>query len=332
MNREKPRVTIIGLGLIGGSIGLALRQTQATSAVIGHDLDREVNALAKKMGAVDRIEWNLPAACEKADLVILATPIGGVEETLRVIGPVLRPGCVVLDTTTVKRPVLTWAEKYLPEGVHFVGGDPILGTTSDGRGGLEAARADLFQGGVFCVVPAPGSHESAIRLISELVQILGAKPLFLDAAEHDGLIAAVDHLPALLALALTEMVVGQPVWRELRKMAGPAFEAGSSLVSADIMGYSGACSANQDNILRWLDALTDALNSIRRTLAEGQAEDLARRFYDAQVERQKWLADRSAGQWSEGPRPNLPERPSLLETFLGSLWSKKPPPPKDSEI
>ena len=325
MSQEKPHVTIIGLGLIGGSIGLALREAEVAATVTGHDLDREANALAKKMGAVDRIEWNLPAACEQADLVILSTPIGGIEETLRVIGPVLRPGCVVLDTSTVKRPVLAWAAEYLPEKVHFVGGDPILGVSTDGQGGLEAARADLFRGGLFCIIPAPGIHESAIQLISDLVQILGASPLFLDAAEHDGLIAAVDHLPALLALALTEMVTGQPTWRELRKMAGPAFETGSSLVAADIVGYGGACFANQDNVLRWLDAFSEALTSLRRTLTEGQAEDLTGRFYDARTERQKWLADRSTGQWIEGPRPELPERPGLLETFLGGLWPKKPP-------
>ncbi|HFD40750.1 MAG TPA: prephenate dehydrogenase [Anaerolineae bacterium] len=326
MSQEKPRVTIIGLGLIGGSIGLALRRAGAASRIVGHDLDREANIQAKKMGAVDRIEWNLPAAAEKADLVILSTPVGGMEETLRVIGPALRPGCVVLDTATVKRPVLAWAAEYLPEGVHFVGGDPILSAASDGRGGLEAARADLFRGGLFCIVPAPGSHESAIRLTGDLVRILGAKPLFLDAAEHDGLIAAVDHLPALLALALTETAVGQPTWRELRKMAGPAFETGSELVAADIVGYGQACFANRDNLLRWLDAFAEALASIRRTLTEGQAEDLTGRFYAAWDERQKWLADRSEGQWLEGPRPELPERPGLLETFLGGLWPKKPPP------
>jgi len=324
MSKPKPLIAIVGLGLVGSSIGMALRKEGLTSAVVGHDVDRNVNNLAKKRGAVDRTNWNLISACDEADMVILSMPVGGIEETLRVIGPELRPGCVVVDTATVKRPVLAWAEKYLPESVHFVGANPILSTSSDGQGGVEAARADLFQGGLFGIVPGPRTNEDAIKLATDLVYVLGAKPLFLDADEHDGLMAAVEHLPALLALALTEMVTGQPSWRELRKVAGPTFELGTQLIATEPVAHSGACVANQDNVLRWIDTFSASLASLRQGLAQGEPEALAARFDEAYVDRQKWLADRTAGQWHEGPKPEMPARPNIVNSLFGSFWRRKP--------
>ena len=95
MSTNRPRITIIGLGLIGGSIGLALRASEAASAVIGHDIEPNASKKAKKLGAVDKSDWNLISACEESDLIILAIPLSGIEDTLTAIGPYLRPGCVI---------------------------------------------------------------------------------------------------------------------------------------------------------------------------------------------------------------------------------------------
>jgi len=322
MDKPKPRVTIVGLGLIGGSIGLALRQAEVTSAVVGHDKDRGASNQAKKLGAVDRAEWNLVSACEESDLVILATPVGAIEDTLKAIGPYLRPGCVVIDTATLKAPVLAWAAEILPDTVHFVGGDPVVGPASSGQGGLQAARPDLFQKSLFCLVPAPRAEEAAVKLVTDLVRILGAQPLFFDAAEHDGLMAAVEHLPAILALALLEMAISQPTWRELRKMAGPSFGASTHLTSADPAAYGDLYAANRDNVLRWMDAFSASWVSIRQALAENQVEELPKRFERAAQERNKWLHDRAQGLWADGLQAELPDKPNLLDTFLGSYWRK----------
>jgi prephenate dehydrogenase len=324
MSAEKPRISIVGLGLIGGSIGLALRQAEVAAAVIGHDRDRSASNEAKRKGAVDQIHWNLVSACEEADLVVLATPVGAIEDTMKAIGPYLRPGCVVMDTCSVKSPVMGWAADNLPEQVYFVGGNPILGMTPAAPGGLEAARADLFQNGVFCLVPSPKADEASVRLVTDLATILGAKPLFLDAAEHDGLLAAVEHLPFIVALAMLETATGQPTWRELRKMAGPAFDSGTQLVAPDSVAHSDLYLLNRDNLVRWIDTLSASLGSIREMLAEDQEEAFAARLKAALQERQKWLADRAQGQWYEGPRTEMPEKPSLMDTFFGTFWRRKP--------
>jgi prephenate dehydrogenase len=324
MSESKPRVSIVGLGLIGSSIGMALRKAGVTSMVIGHDAGRGVAAEAKRIGAVDKTDWNLISACEEADLVILAAPVRAIEESLKVLGPELRPGCVVMDTASVKEPVMAWAAVSLPEGVPFIGGNPILSKATRGQWGVENARADLFEGGLFCLVPAQGAKPEAIELVSNMATILGAKPLYLDAAEHDGLVAAVEHLPIILALALLETVVDQPAWRELRKVAGPAFESSTQLVTGNSVTHSDLGVLNRENLVRWIDNLSASLASLREVLSEGDVEPLDDRLLHAFQERQKWLHDRGEGAWYEGPETEMPERPSLADAFFGSLFRKRP--------
>lgn len=323
MSVSKPSITIVGLGLVGGSLGMALRQAQVADAIVGHDHNRLVGNEAKGKGAVDRMHWNLISACEEADLVILALPLDAIVDTMEAIGPYLRPGCVVMDTASVKRPVLDWAAEHLPEQVHFVGTDPVLIRISEQVSGIVAARADLFQGGIFCVVPSAAAAPEAIELVTGLAAAVGAQPLFLTAAEHDGLRAGVDQLPSLLALALLESVVQQPTWRELRKMAGPPFEIGTRLQVAQPAGEVQGWLANRENVLRWLDDLMATLGSLRRAVDEGQAEELVERFQNAAQERQSWAADRQTGNWREGPQTEMPPRPGLMETFFGGLLSRR---------
>jgi len=322
MSVQKPRITIVGLGLIGASIGMALRNSETASMVIGHDKNSAASNKAKKLGAVDKTEWMLIPACEKSDLVILAIPVGAIKDTLQAIGPYLRAGCVVLDTASLKAPVLEWADELLSDQVHFVGGDPILAGTVAGQGGLEAARVDLFQNGLFCVMPSKRAGSDAIKMVTDLVSILGAKPLFHDPVEHDGLTAAVDQLPRVLALALLETTVSQPAWRELRKLAGPAFETGTHWAQPDPATVGQLCMLNRENLVRWIDAFSDSLTSIREALTEGQAEPLAKRFESALKQRSEWLQSRSEGIWDEGLRTEIPKQ-SLLQPLLGGLASRK---------
>lgn len=323
MSVSKPCITIVGLGLVGGSLGMALRQAGAAAKIVGHDRNRLVSNEAKSKGAVDRVEWNLISACEGADLIILALPLDAIQDTMAAIGPYLSPGCVVMDTASVKQPVMDWAAEQLPQEVHFVGADPVLTRIPEQVSGIVAARADLFNGGVFCVVPSSAAASEAVALVSDLATVVGGQPLFLDAVEHDGLRAGVEQLPAVLALALLESVVQQPAWRELRKMAGPPFEAGTRLQGTQLEGEVEGWLANRENLLRWVDGLMATLGSLRQAVDEGQAEDLVERIRSSWQERQSWISDRQAGNWREGPETELPPRPSLMENFLGGLWPRR---------
>jgi prephenate dehydrogenase len=258
-------------------------------------------------------------------VIILAIPTAGIEATLKAIAPYVRPGCVIVDTASLKVPVMAWAEEILPEEVHFVGMDPIIGETTALAGGLEAARADLFHNRLICLALTPKTEPSVVDLATNLVAILGAKPLFMDAAEHDGLMGAVDQLPSLLALTLLDTVVEQPAWRELRKMAGASFETGTNLTSNDPAAYSALFLSNRDNVLRWIDSFSASLASMRQTLAAGEQKPLTECFKTLIEERNRWLHDREQGVWETTAVGEMPPKPNVLaDMFLGGLGRKRP--------
>jgi prephenate dehydrogenase len=319
---SKPRITIVGLGLVGGSIGLALSQTGDDYEVVGHDREHGVASRARKRGAVSKTEWNLISACEKADLIIIATPVMAIKETLAAIAPYLKPGCLVTDTASIKGPVMAWAKEILPETVNFVGGDPIISQEASIGGspptGIEGARTDLFQGGLYCLTPSPEAAPQAVQLATDLVSLLEARPFFLDAAEHDGLVAGVDHLPFVLSAALLGIAATSPAWREMRKLAGDAFQSVTRFSSGDAATYRDACLTNGENIVRWIDACLVRLKELREVIAAQEAEKLGKTFEEAMSARDRWLRDKAEGRWelAEEISTSVPKQ-SFLRRFIG---------------
>jgi len=320
----KSRITIIGLGLIGGSIGLALRRAKVESEIVGHDREPLKARKAKKLGAVDRADWNLISACEGADMVIIATPLMAIKETLEAIAPYLKPGCLVTDTASVKGRVMEWAQATLPESVSFVGGDPIV----RGAGtGLEAASADLFKGAPYCLCPSPNAAPEAVQLATDLVGLLGAEPYFLDPVEHDGLMAGVDHLPFLLSATLLGITTQSASWREMRKLAGGAFESATHFASSDPSTYRDTCLVNGPNIVRWIDACLEGLRALREIIVTEDAEKLEAAFEGAMVAREGWLRGKETGNWEAEEGPERPSATSFLAQLFGlRAWGRKPLP------
>ncbi len=319
------RVAIVGLGCVGASIGLALRQQSANLEVVGHDVDAERARKAQQMGAVTRTSWNLPASCEEAGLVILALPLPAVRETLWVLGPELSEGCVVTDTAPLKAPVVAWAGQFLPPSVRFVTGAPIPGpATPPGEplSGPEAARADLFKGGIYCIAPTLETDAEAIQVLVALAHALGAQPFFTEPLEYDGLQAAVTDLPALLAAALLRATVDSPGWSDLRRMAGHEFAAVSGPSAADAPARVMAAMLNRANLVRRLDLLLDQLGWVRQWLLDGDEQALGEFYAQAAAGRARWIAERAGGQWEQGleaaAKPPTPgERATQM--FFGGL-------------
>jgi prephenate dehydrogenase len=158
------------------------------------------------------------------------------------------------------------------------------------------------------------------------VTLLGAHPLFLDAEEHDGLMAAVDQLPGILALALLDTMIHQPTWRELRRMAGASFEVSTRPAQLDPEGWGELFWSNRHNLVRWIDLFGSTVASIRDALMDGDRDDIIALFEGVQAERLRWLVDREQGQWKTASPTAMPERPNLLaDAFLGGLWRRRPP-------
>ncbi len=271
----KPRITIVGLGLIGTSLGLALQKVKTDFEIVGHDKEHADAGRAQKLGAVDRTEWNLISACEGAGFIILSLPIMAVKETFQALSPVLSPGVIITDTASTKDQIMRWAQELLPAGVHFVGGDPLVSRA----GGLESARADLFEGTLYCLVPAPGVDPEAVRMVTNVVTAIGARPYFLDAPEHDGLVAATSHLPYLMPAVLLHAVAGSALWRdEMRKMAAADFHDATALADEQPETLRDLCLTNGPNIARWLDSCMTSLQTLRQVVATADAEGLAAFF------------------------------------------------------
>jgi prephenate dehydrogenase len=310
-------VAIIGAGVIGTSLGMALKQTEDPPRLLGHDKELTNTKAAVKKGAFDKAEWNLINACEEADLIILAIPLNGIRPTLEAIAPYLKENAVISDTARGKGAILAWAEALLPDHVHFIGGDPIV--RSGGRG-HEHASADLFHNRLYCLTPSLSADESAVQLLVDLINLVGAEPFFLDAAEHDGLVTAVEHLPAALSAALLNVLVSQGSWREMRKLAGSLFEQVSAGAVGDPDALKDNLLNNRDNLMHWLDNYVAQLNRLRSLLAEADDSDetLVQMIDKAVVERHNWLIDYEKGRFVDPQLESVKVEPQgFMKRMLG---------------
>jgi len=310
------RLAIIGLGRIGASLGLALKRAGLPGVEVwGHDRDPTAHSQARRMGAVDQVHPNLIATVERARLVVLATPVGAMEATLQAIGPHLRPGTVVTDVGSTKAQVLHWARLYLPPEVSFVGGHPLTG---GGARGTASAEAGLFEGAVWCIVPSPTAHEDAVKAVVGMVEAVGARPLFLDADEHDSYIAMVEHLPVLASFALMGLATESPAWRELARMAGSHFRDATHLAGTDPLSARDACATSAEMVAHWLDRYIQHLARLRRRVQEaGQTGDAGLKDYFVSLweARKRWEAG-----IQEEPGSRVPGASDAFRSLFVGEW------------
>lgn len=317
---SKPKIAIIGLGVIGTSLGLALRKGTDEYEIIGHDRDPGAARVAAKAGAVHKTEWNLIATVSEADAIVLALPARAIRDTLEKIADDLKIGVVLTDTASIKSQVMQDAKDLLPDNVNFVGGNPILPT---GQTGLEPS-ADLFRGGMYCLTPSPSAAPVALDFLTHVVALIGAQPFFLDAVEHDSLIAGGEHLPSVIAAALLRATQASVSWREMRKVAGAAYESAGFLGSEDHEAYRDEFLANSANIVRWLDAFSDALRELRDLIAQGDEAALDDALLHAVELRQTWMGERALKEWDRTEQMmEPPRRPNFLrQAFLGGAFPR----------
>lgn len=322
------KITIIGLGQIGASMGLALAAHKDKVVTTGNDKEIGVEQRAKKLGAVDQTSHNLPAAVEGADLVILALPVSEIRDTFRYIAQDLRKDAVVVDTAPVKVEVAKWAEELLPESAHYVGIAPAIsakhlpGTET----ALDSARADLFTKGIFLISTPPGVPGEAVKLVSDLIDLLGATSVLTDFVESDGLMTGVHLLPQLISAALLNATLDQPGWSDLRKTASRNFYAATAaLADSDGPESLGTSSIHtRENTIRVLNNFINALIDLRDDL-ESDETSFRKRLTSALNGRINWLLERNKAEWTQMPGEKI-ERPSMMETLLGSKLGKMSKP------
>jgi prephenate dehydrogenase len=282
--RMLDRVAIIGLGLIGGSMGLALQKAHAAQQVTGYDLGKGVSDRACRVGAIDQAYDALADAVRGAELVILATHVGAIRALLQSLSTVLSPGAVVTDVASTKAQVISWAEEFLPTSVSFVGGHPMTGKELSG---VEAADANLFQDRVYCLTPTARTRPMAVNKVSSLVETLGARVRFLEPAEHDGQVASVSHLPFLASIALVNTAANGPAWADAALLASSGFRDVTRLAAGSPEMYRDICLTNSDSIVRVLDEYIASLNVLRERIA-AYDRAISETFVQAQQTRLQW--------------------------------------------
>lgn len=323
-------VTIVGLGLIGGSLGLALKRWSAENdnalKITGFDTDIEHQQLAKKMKAVDDIPWSLPDAIANADIVILAIPVGAMKQAFEDIAPHLKFNAIVTDTGSTKTEVLEWA-KILPAHVSFVGAHPMAG----GSRSLEAASADLFNGASWIICPSPTATELAIQTVLGLVAATNGEPFFVEPQEHDAYVAGISHLPFVVASSLVKTTMTDGSWRDMKTLASTGFRDTTRVALGSPDMHRDIVLTNREAIGRWIDAMITTLQDFRAELSnedeEAAKSALGDFFKETQALRQEadMVQPRSAEMASEDT--NVGGGGMLRGMLFGGLGSRN----KDSK-
>jgi prephenate dehydrogenase len=320
------QITIVGLGQIGSSIGLALKARNLGIRIVGHDKDPQTGREAQRLGAVDDAKYNLPASVRDAKIIILALPFAEVRETLEIIGRDLQDGSLVLDTAPSKATVAAWAKELLPQGRFYIGLSPAINPEylHGTEFGVRAARADLFDKGVVVVNAPVGTPGNVFNLAMELVGLFGAAPLLMDTAEADGIFAGVHMLPQLTAAALLDVTVDKPGWHEARKLAGRPFASVTSGVAFhdDMESLRDSVLENRQNVVRLLNNYITSLIELRDEIDDGDRTALLDRLENALRGRTRWFDERNVADWlnKEGQQIDAPSFGDRVNQMLfGSM-------------
>jgi prephenate dehydrogenase len=281
------RVAIIGVGLIGGSFALALKEKKLCARVVGAGRSAANLALARERGVIDSSESDPAAAAAGADLVLVAAPVAQFEKIFLAIGPQLKPQCLVMDAGSTKRDVVAAARKALGGRIaQFVPAHPIAGAE---KSGAAAASAGLFRGRRVVLAPLKENREQDIQAAADLWTATGARVSRMTPEEHDGVFAAVSHLPHLLAYALVSDISARADAAQLFGYAAGGFRDFTRIASSHPEMWRDICMANSDQLLKEISRYSGELDKVKKFLEDKNSEALEKLFSDARTARERWL-------------------------------------------
>jgi prephenate dehydrogenase len=311
------KVAVLGVGLIGGSIGLAARR-RADARVCGYDPDPTVRAAALELEAIDSEAADVPGAVAEADVVFVAAPVGVLPELVRLALRHAPADCVVSDVGSTKRALVA-----VGTDERFVGGHPLAGAET---AGVEHAREDLFEGATWYLTPAGGSTAGVLyERLHRLLSALGAQPTAIDAETHDRLMACVSHLPHVLANALVAQAQGLLGGEGSPRLpaVGPSFRDATRVAGANSAIWTDIYLSNGDAVIAGIDELTKRLGEVRAALASGDATAVTAWNERARGDREALLGAGLAGDVGGVEvleiRASVPNRPGVIADIALAL-------------
>ena len=283
-------IAIVGTGLMGTSLALAIKSSNLKVDIVGTDYDSVARSGAQKSGAFKKVESRLSNAIRGADVVVFATPIQAMREMMESAANDFEEGCVVTDVGSSKKVVLQWAEEVLPKHVSFVGGHPMAGKELSGP---KNADGTMFKGKAYCIVPSVNAERAAVSSVTTIAEAIGAKPFFIGVDEHDSFVAAVSHLPFMMSVALMGTASKSANWDDIAQLASSGFSDLSRLAAGDPVMHRDICVTNPEPIVAWMDSYIRELYELRNMLAKEGGPDpdaLHEVFEEAMNARARWKA------------------------------------------
>jgi len=271
------RVALIGIGLIGSSLALALRQHGLAGHIVACARTEATLATAQRLGLCDEATLDPAAAAAGADLVMLCTPLGAYPDLVRAMAPALAPGATLSDVGSVKQSVIRDLGPLVPDGVHLVPAHPVSGTEHSGP---EAGFAELFHGRYCILTPPPGADEAAVARLSEMWRHCGMTVETMDAEHHDLVLAITSHLPHLIAYTIvgTATDLEEQLKAEVAKFSAGGFRDFTRIAASDPVMWRDVFLNNKGAVLEVLGRFSEDLAALQRAIRWGEGEKLEALF------------------------------------------------------
>ena len=282
------KLSIIGIGLIGGSLARALRRAGFAKEVVGYGRNLNNLKLAVELGVVDHAEVRIDAAVQDADMILIAAPVGAMAEVFSQLAGKVSRETVITDVGSVKASVIQSAREALSqeEFARFVPGHPIAGTE---QSGVAASREDLFHEHQIILTPEPDTDRGAVESVRAMWEAAGGVVQILEAEKHDIVLAASSHLPHVLAYALVDMLVRRDDHRDIFDFAAGGFRDFTRIAGSDPAMWRDICAANREPLLALLQDFRRDLGDIMKAIEKGDADGLMDTFERARHARETYV-------------------------------------------
>lgn len=286
------KIAIIGVGLLGGSLGLAIKQRKLAAKVDGYVRRSASISDCEKMGVVDHATRDIKRAVENADLIILCTPLSRMRELSEEMIPALKPGAIITDVGSVKASVVQELETLFSKAnAHFIGSHPMAGGE---KTGMSAAKADLFDNAVCVITPTAQSNAQAIQVVENFWKAIGSRVVKLSPETHDELVSRSSHLPHVIAAELANYVLSPTHAKEQALLCANGFRDTTRIASGSPEMWRDIAAANQKNLSRVLGVFIEGLQEFRHALDSGDTKSIEEFFEKAKQRRDAWRAQASA--------------------------------------
>ncbi len=306
MSPRYQKVAIIGLGLIGGSLGFAAKRGDLAGHVVGYASSEATRARGLERGFIDEAAVSVTEAVKDADLIILCTPVGALEALAIEMKPVLKAGATVTDVGSVKAAVVRDVGPHIPAGVHFIPGHPVAGTEESGP---DAGFAELFEGRWTILTPVEGSDENAVRKLELFWEACGAKVAVMEVGQHDLTLAITSHVPHLIAYTMVGVAADleKVTQADVTKFAAGGFRDLTRIAASDPTMWRDIFLNNKDATIEMLGRFIEELMALQRAIRWDDGQTLFERFTRTRAIRRQIIA---AGQ--DSPAPNFGRNPQHL--------------------